>query len=114
MPKIAMKSALSALFFDFWPGWLGARRRVGVDLRGGFVHLARHQQRPGFEAVGNALFNGLLLVAGRFFQYPAGDFAFIARMANAQAQPPVIATAQLGVDVAQAVVAAVAAALFSA
>ena len=33
-------------------------------------------------------------------------------MADAQAQPPVVATAQLGVDVAQAVVAAVAAAFF--
>src|SRR5574344_961995 len=95
-----------------WARRFGAWGGGGVDLGHGLVHLASQQQGPRLEAVGNAVFYGALLIGGGFFQHPAGNFTFMPRMANANAQPPIIAAAQLGVDIAQAIVATVAATFF--
>ena len=81
-----------------------------MDLHGGFVHLAQHQVIDGLQAALNALFNRIALFGAGFFQHPVHHFGFVSGVTDADAQPPVVGAAQLAVDVAQPVVACVAAA----
>src|SRR5256885_1429167 len=89
---------------------LGAWRLGGVDQQGCLVHVAGLQFGPGLEGVGDAVLDQLALVGRGLLENPVGDFGLVARMAYADAQPPVVGRAQLGMDIAQAVVATVAAA----
>jgi hypothetical protein len=89
---------------------LRARRLAGVHQQGGLVHFAGEQRGHGLERARNALFDRGALVGRRLFQHPVDDLGLHARMPDAQPQAPIVARAQLGVDVAQAVVARMAAA----
>ena len=59
--------------------------------------------------MGNAVFNQGALLGRRFFQHPVRHIGPVAGVADANAQPPVVVGAELGMDVAQPVVAGVAA-----
>ena len=79
-----------------------------MDQQGGFFHITRQKGGQRLERALNALVYGNVVVQRGFFQYPVDDFSLVARMAYSQAQAPVIATSELGVDVTQAVVSGVA------
>jgi hypothetical protein len=60
----------------------------------------------------HTVFNGAALVWGWFLQHPVGHFRFIPWVANADTQSPVLVSAKLGMDIAQAIVSGMAASEF--
>ena len=86
-----------------------ASTSLRVQFHRRFLELVRVQQRPHGEAAIDCLVDGVLLLAARRLQDEVDDLRAIARMADAQAQPPEI-LAEVRDDVLQSVVAGRAAA----
>jgi hypothetical protein len=78
----------------------------------GFDHIACEQMGQSQTGTRHTVFNGAALVGGWFFQHPIGHFGLIPGVANADTQSPILIGAELGMDVAQAIVSGVAAAEF--
>ena len=76
-----------------------------IDYAHGLFHLTGKNIRYDTQTVVDGLLNGYAVFEGWFLQYPVDNFWLAAGMADAQAQPPVILAAQLGVHVTQTVVA---------
>ena len=88
--------------------WRGA----GVYLGGGFVHLTAEQIGQCLDAAADGLVDGDACVLRWFLQHPAYDGFFVSGVANADFQAPILVASQLRMNVAQAIVASVAAAEF--
>src|SRR4051812_35164846 len=80
---------------------LGPRRLARVNEQRRLVHFTGEQRGHGLQRARNALLDRGALVGCGLLQYPVHDFGLHARMANTQAQAPVVARAELRVDVAQ-------------
>ena len=83
-----------------------------MNLHHGLFHLALHQHVSRFHRAGNALLNEVALLGHGFFEHPVDHLSFHARVAYADAQAPIIAGAQLGVNIAKTIVASMAASKF--
>src|SRR5690348_1950191 len=81
----------------------------GMQLLHRLVELAVHGQRQRIKRAGDAVEDRVLVLRRRPAQHPRGDLVLVAGMADAETQAVELAVTQVGHDVAQAVLAAVAA-----